>query len=533
MSRTLFGETPAREIRQTLHEITASQAPAGYEELADLLQAELEQLARWAHGDPWQETPRTLQADWRQPGATPALSPREEPAFAGDTANWWTSGSPSPGVVRALLDRTQAFVADASKVVTRADITAIELCPGTGFSAAPVRTLCLLQELVRWSWWLLSRAKREEHALLAAVPEDCEFSVLPVPMKVRRQWIGVCVLAQACEDAWHWLPPGPDRVAALEASKAGAIYGLALARLGRFNEAHRRLNLAYGLLNEYCPGSFIDMGILELRRAEAHLLEASLAHEIALWFGTSMALDGPNSYGTERSELGDVLFDVVAGRDAPAGDPASKLQADLRRMLGDGEAAEDYFPLRRVEGICSWLGDRVGPMPTPTGTSRWCAVDRRLRRVGAARCDDAWACLERAQTLLAGHTQSPLWWSRLRALQLQAHATRISGAPNEQRTAHRPLSRRVRQDVQETLRLLWREGIAVAPDDGYNRLRMVDQYTRACRANRDLLQWTESRASAWKLDVEKELECIAGLVSRPVADLDALYLLRIQARLGR
>jgi hypothetical protein len=79
---------------------------------------------------------------------------------------------------------------------------------------------------------------------------------------------------------------------------------------------------------------------------------------------------------------------------------------------------------------------------------------------------------------MAQRTNSPLWWSRLRTLQL--HVLGV-GEPGTIGGAHgyRSQTERIRHDRGARAFRIWNEGVVAAPDDPYSRLRLLDYYTRA------------------------------------------------------
>jgi hypothetical protein len=90
-----------------------------------------------------------------------------------------------------------------------------------------------------------------------------------------RRWVAVtmvCSLGLSLLRVCHSVGIG-ERV--LLRQKLLAFYALALGFLGRFHEAHRRLNLATAICR-YLPEDRADLAriILRIRRAEIHLLEA-------------------------------------------------------------------------------------------------------------------------------------------------------------------------------------------------------------------------------------------------------------------
>jgi hypothetical protein len=465
---------------------------ATYVRLIRNLLAEFDQYVNWVSGCSW-----TQRESWMIAGRSPVskgvgmLEPEPSPVegfsrinLATSEKDWWRAVAFDKCPIGELMEVTEPLVSDGNNdAPRRQQITDLELGDTDfQFTARPGESARRLQRFVEWTFVLLSRAKRQECASWPVFFEQgpgrgrVELPVICVPSSVRWQWVRVCMFAQAAEDAWHWLPAGPDGFGAIQASKAAAMYGVALARLSRFQEAHRRFNQSHALLTEFSPNAVADLGILELRRAEAYLLEANLANELVEVFAGAANRDEIVKRLGEPMKEGEG-FPELRERLSPA------LQPD--RCVGSTDG--DYLAEKRARGIFGWLHSRAasalqGSALHGSSVCDWRTIESHLMRLGVAWCDDAWGCLERAEVFLGGHTHSPLWWSRLRAMQLHAFAT-TTGNAGDGKNRYRSLTHRVRHDMPFNLRFLWQEGVSAAPGDSYNRLRMLDYYTRALTAN--------------------------------------------------
>jgi len=413
---------------------------------------------------------------------------------------WW-AGSTSEGLINDLFELTQPFVDGVTeKAPSRVDVFRVEM---KGFDRDPARGLVQLQQLVEWSFLLLRRAKREEHAACLIGAEGATSEAIPheyritlTPMSCRRQWVRTCLFAQCALDMAAWLGPGADGFVGREMSKTMAIYGVALARLHRFSEAHRRLNHAHALLSG--GGASVPAvlhGILEIRRAEVHLLEASLGCEIATMIEASE--------GEFRRK------------------DADGFQKDFKDHLGRRRYELKNLPQRRQDAISTWFARQM----TAVRDEETPLVG--LQRQAMARCDDAWSCLERAERLLAGRTHSPRWWGRLRALQLRAFSL-TAGLVGRDSVPYRPLTSRIRRDLPGALETLWREGQAAAPDDYYNRVRVLDYYLRALTAHKTKLPWKEDLDGEMK-ELQAQLESES---MHPDESLRAAYQANVRFRVA-
>jgi hypothetical protein len=425
-----------------------------------------------------------------------------------DQDDWWNSDG-TPQSVKDLMPTLSSVTAGRPEKWEKKLLALREKLHNDPALAAKT-----FQELVEWTYQLVSRAKRCEHGVrllrsatangspveesVALEPRGVAWETrrLLSPENVREAWMRVCLFANAVVDASHWIAPGIDVFINFEVSKVLGLYGIALARLGRFYEAHRRLNHAEAILVENSqPNSQARIGVLELRRGEAYVLEAMLVHEVARAVGKKVdATDGivdslkelRNLKGAEPDDVTHRIDDIVeklraqqsARRSAPAAEALFSSVDDglkeVRRRLAAVFKDEDP---KRESATWMWVEPQVKAILETESERTLSSVSRGLRRIVVARCGDAWGCFERCEALLAGESHSALWWSRLRALQLLT----LSITPKVERAPYRPMSTRVR--VQPALlSRLWREGIAAAPQDWYNRLRLLDYYVRALNA---------------------------------------------------
>jgi hypothetical protein len=319
------------------------------------------------------------------------------------------------------------------------------------FLCAPADSTQWIQELIEFAYLALRRATLDERlkALGCCRGGLCQRCSRPA---LRREtgetWLTVTALTNAAIEVAYFHPPGNEEFIMVMRSRAEAIYGLALGHLHRFYEAHRHINNAHALaMRSRSPRTHVLLGILELRRAEVHLIEAELLQELS-------------------------LFDT--------------------RLLDEGQ------PLTAPD----W---HDGLAPEARATHEQNAQESLLKQIdhahggvrrAAALRDDAWCALERGEALLGGHTHGSAWWARLRTLQLWALSfpqgrpvstqgeQDVSKVPAGDRSISRgrPLTQRIRQDVRGLVNRLWNDGRVASPDDWHNRLRLWDYYSQARRA---------------------------------------------------
>lgn len=305
---------------------------------------------------------------------------------------------------------------------------------------SPEAALRIFQSLGEFAYWLLRRAKRIENA----VPHNVEHRRLFSPADVTDAWLQVCRVAKEVVAMQAAIPPGQDAFVTYQVSKSLGLYGLALSRLGRFSEAHRRLNHAEALLGAPSqPDSLLHAGILELRRGEALLLEGLRLRELQMYLSAS------NSQSTRRLAPKEALMKLVRRFE----------RAQFRRAF--------YARWMWVEPYWEAVVQRAD---STADISFWPVV--------AAKAGDAWNCLERAASLLGGRTHHPLWWSRFRALQLLTISVAGASTENGRRTGtFNSIAERIQGNNGP--RELWMDAIAVSPSEWHHRLRLLNYYVRA------------------------------------------------------
>jgi hypothetical protein len=280
--------------------------------------------------------------------------------------------------------------------------------------------------------------------------------------EVKHRWICVTILTRSALEFCRLLHPKLGSFEGKERVKALCLYGVALARLYRFYEAHRRLNEANALLSKInVSGADRDvlLGILELRRAEAHLLEGMLIRELR-----------------EKA------------------DPAESIDKTAKKKEDGMSEKEDRMSQNLFERYAikqPFLQDH----------------EARLGRLRVAKLDDAWCALERAERLLSGRLRSSHWWSRLCVLKLRCLAEHSL----EKEPKFRPLARRIQsQPLNQIYELLYK-GLAGCQEETRvsSRLRLVDLALRtAYNLTRDDLPLGEKALNTLTKTVDSTLKTV-------------------------
>jgi hypothetical protein len=436
--------------------------------------------------------------------AKAAITPRIQ-ALLGNT--------PKTGVAtKPLHDVLDAWRMDPADALLSAKVVFSALLPD------PETGTRELQLLVTWTGWLSTRAERQEYAhgqhdrSASASGQGTACAALPLldrsEAEVLQPWVRVTVFAEAAERAARRLPPGLERFAERQHAEALGLHGVALARLQRFFEAHRRLNQSHGLLMS-SGAPLADLGTLSLRRAEVFLLEAQFATDLRNAFerGRAIPKPPPRHCGEVVGQIAKALEEIRKQRNA-----TEQLKAQEQAKQSDKRASEQSQPREplvapQLNMIDVWLrahfADRWSDAealqrhgsaakepgaPQKKGAIDPARVIQDLERVAVARCDDAWKCLEHAEDLLGGRTRAVELWSSLRVLQLQVFSVvpkphKGNGARTASGAKHQtPRARFIHprdMDIRRRLDTCVTDGIAAAPADEYGKRRLLDHYVRA------------------------------------------------------
>jgi len=343
-------------------------------------------------------------------------------------------------------------------------------------SVTPLR---LLQYFVETAHEISRAAKLQTQTVLGG-PEELDVSFLgaeedenPDRPPIMKLWRKACIHASLALEIETWLLPGAEVFAQRERAKAYTIYGLSHARMYRFTSAHRMLDNAQRLLHPpKSEDANAQIGIVELRRAEAHLIEAKIAREIAELKNLTKVPIGLKTW----------LKGIVTLH--PKSDDTTKQKKKYLRLIfvadENGETAEYFIKKDQAN---------------------------RLICHCCANIDDAWICLENAHRLLAVNTHSASWWGRLLAMQLRCFM--LIPPKNEFNSPPpRLLPNRKAHDLFEMLQSIYERGIETSPNDAHNRMRTLDYFLRALINTDKHKNLNEKRKQALKSELKRQLDIL-------------------------
>lgn len=361
------------------------------------------------------------------------------------------------------------------------------------------------------------------------------------PGETQKQWAEASALARLALDLCPYLEAGVIGDEARIKIEATTLYGLALGRLYRFFEAHRRLNEAKALLTKvHGSEDSLPFAIVELRRAEVLLIEArvagDLSSELEAWEDAVSAASasepgtrraafhcavrlfeawGSHNYISSWIDMGSGKedFDGLIARIKTSVEQREftpefwrYFEETLLRLKEQAAAAGlsshallqalgIYFRLPESPDGPSWLGDRHPSL--------------LCQRIHLARLDEAQLALENAERMLSGRSHDQLWWSRLHALQLRVFAEhKFICVESRRGTVNRILALRHQHSHQIHVQEIFQRGLAASPRDLYRIVRLLDYFLPALRHAivADVLQRYEQIAEiALGVQVSKQL----------------------------
>jgi hypothetical protein len=378
------------------------------------------------------------------------------------------------------LLRNGVFIVDRDLYRESRDFRLKVSAIGDNLKDLPVSFVEIIGRLAH-AW--VRRATLREHAILGTLS-------FPASNKkdrdsVRSIWAQACALCRMVIDLCANLHPNHLQAELALREKYSTLYGLALGRLDRFFEAHRRLNEAGAILsNSNLARNDSPLSMRKLRRAEVHILEARLIGQIAAYFA--------------RWEL---KWDAENPKDNDNRNCWVDCRSAFEKNLGTDVQALKLESPETESARKDWLDLYLGSNPPEAhkskpdkGSSQSATAENpveRLLRQHIAKLDAAWLTLEDAERLLSGKSQSNLWWFRLRELQLRVFAEHQFLDPswpgNPNGSTDRPYRRlrtlafRLQRSHTPYTRELFRQGLSIAPGNVYRSLRMLDAFLPAHR----------------------------------------------------
>ncbi|MBL9167624.1 MAG: SIR2 family protein [Verrucomicrobiales bacterium] len=277
---------------------------------------------------------------------------------------------------------------------------------------------------------------------LSEKPEDHTIFLIPSSLAGREVWKELTILTRIISDLCDLCPPSLIEFERSLRSEGLCLLALALARLGRFHQAYRRLNEAEALLSKLPrkqEGG--EIAIIELRRGEVHLQQALMIQNLRC---LGKLEPRQQTKATRNEDQG--LMRALTYWQTPRG-----ARSDAKAKTLADQWSEQYGPWEELQGI-------------------------QGERLLTAKLDDCWASLENAEKLLSGKIRTTQWWGRLCTLKLRLFAS----LPREEDLHYRPLAWRKNVERPEELLRIVELGRAVWPDDPFRRLRLAFYFSKAC-----------------------------------------------------
>ncbi len=300
----------------------------------------------------------------------------------------------------------------------------------------------------------------------------------------RATWKQVIVLSKLCVDVCGMCPPSYTEFEMSLRVEVIALHAVALGRLGRFFQAHCRLNEAHALLTRIPKKTDqSDFAVLELRRAEIRVLEAEHINHLYKYFYLNNS--DYEKFSFEPScdkEVFDELDNLF--KEKKDFDPETLFKLDPKILL-----AWQYYDIYFSEHSNN------------KNTSDYSYDnDEHLKQVLVSKMDDAWSSIEAAEHLLSGQIRTSIWWARLCSLRLrffamhERHVTKNCGL----------LAMRRKQDLQANLKKWLRLGIANVNTNEFRKTRLIWYFIKAKE------NWCKIHGQKKYLDVS-ELEIITSV----------------------
>ena len=318
--------------------------------------------------------------------------------------------------------------------------------------------------------------------------------------KSRRRWGQATILCFLGIDLCKHLHPQFFQSELKLKIKMHTLYGLSLAYLDRPFEASRHFNEAKALLSKAARTlDEVEVAIIRLRQAEAYLVQATHISKI---------LDAIPK-GAYDIVNDDQLRELREQQDAILKDPKSELARHADKIKKHNIVLSSQPDDISRKDLIDQILDRLSSnsvfghclKPDDNSSNSQLLVDplvryafeecnkrtietkefrsellTRLNRLHSATLDDAWVSLESSEKLLAGYSQSSLWWGNLASLKLRAYAQVRPNATFESLV----FRRKVQHD--EAIRQLLQRLVLISPGSLYARVCAVDLVSLAMLA---------------------------------------------------
>ncbi|MBL9188788.1 MAG: hypothetical protein JNK23_14995 [Opitutaceae bacterium] len=315
----------------------------------------------------------------------------------------------------------------------------------------PRQLLTLAQTVFELAYTHVRRAKMLQHAAKSSESEQ-----LRPTLDSRVLWVEVCGLCWLALNLCYYLPPALLVQDAHLRIKTLTLYGLALGWLGRFHEAHRNLDEAHAWLSKlHTTIDPIELGIIKVRQAEVHVLEATRLRRLLDLF-------------CNLGESAGITFTETV---------LKRLNHESRPLRQKIHSANSTVAAQWFE---RYLNDPKHGEKTPEDRPRAKSeIVAELYRAHCASLDNAWMVLEGAERGLSGKSHPAIWWGRLHSLRLRVIAEHWW--PKESRlfsdlqlVPYRTLAFRKPQDHLKAIEKIYRAGRLAARPAPFYQLRFVD-----------------------------------------------------------
>ena len=302
----------------------------------------------------------------------------------------------------------------------------------------------------------------------------------------RKRWVQTTVFCSLGLALCRHLHPAYLQRERKQQIKLQTLYGLALANLGRPLEANRRFNEASAVLSkETRTPDEVETAIIRIRRGESSLIRSELIGDVIDSLPQASFAAGLEVLEEDKAQAAREGFDKFLEKAQSLGsgvmdaETADHILDALQEGLYEKRKLKYFFCspvestnydenfvladpiLRKV--IDNWRVECRGQQVKDCLQSLF--VD--LSRMQSSMLDDAWVYIESAERLLAGYSQSSLWWGRVAALKLKAYALVRSDAKFESLV----FRRRIQHDNKVSK--LHRQLLLISPSGAYQKMKGV------------------------------------------------------------